>query len=391
MTIIQFPKGESSRNASPGPIILTLPVARQPFCRLRFVQPEPQARAIPPDGALKWLAENMQQGAPITGVDLDGPGDPLAEMESTLETLKLLGGNYPELKLSLTTLGLQAEEYAQPLAKAGVCRVNLLVDAVSQDVAAKLYAWIRPGRKTVPLSQAVPMLLGEQFRAAMAFKEADCSVTIRTTVYPGINDGHVAEIARHMAAGGAEAMHLVPCSASAGQEEQETIAPPGLDLMQRVWADAVGHLPTTIVAARENRLGIDYPSLLGDCRSPPMMNPKPTKERPNLAVVSMSGMEVDLHLGQAYHVLVYGPREDGLTCLLGTRPMPDPASGSGRWQELAATLNDCFAILAASAGESPRRILGEKGITVLIIEGEIEGLVDSLYGGGKNKRGKGQV
>ncbi len=94
-------------------------------------------------------------------------------------------------------------------------------------------------------------------------------------------------------------------------------------------------------------------------------------------------MEVDLHLGQAYQVLIYGPRQDGLICLLGSRPVPEPGSGNSRWEELAQTLTDCFAILAASAGESPRRVLGEHGITVLITDSEIEGTVDLLYGGGK--------
>ena len=89
-----------------------------------------------------------------------------------------------------------------------------------------------------------------------------------------------------------------------------------------------------------------------------------------MAVVSSNGMEVDIHLGQAYQALIYGPREDGLACLLETRPVPEPGSGSERWQVLADTLHDCFAILAASAGESPRRILAEKGITVLITEND---------------------
>jgi nitrogen fixation protein NifB len=40
-------------------------------------------------------------------------------------------------------------------------------------------------------------------------------------------------------------------------------------------------------------------------------------------------------------------------------------------------------ILAASAGETPRRILAEAGIKVLITQDNIEGTVDVLYGGGK--------
>jgi nitrogen fixation protein NifB len=93
-------------------------------------------------------------------------------------------------------------------------------------------------------------------------------------------------------------------------------------------------------------------------------------------------MEVDLHLGQAIRLMIYGPREDGLPCLLETREAPEPGTAD-RWGELAKILHDCFAILAASAGETPRRMLAEKGVKVLITQDAIEGTVDVLYGGGK--------
>ena len=94
-------------------------------------------------------------------------------------------------------------------------------------------------------------------------------------------------------------------------------------------------------------------------------------------------MDVDLHLGHATQVLVYGPREDGLACLLGSRYLPEPGSGSSRWEALAGILDDCFVILTASAGDKPREILSRLGLSVLITDGSIDGTVDVLYGGGK--------
>lgn len=113
--------------------------------------------------------------------------------------------------------------------------------------------------------------------------------------------------------------------------------------------------------------------------------PKPTARRPNLALVSANGREIDLHLGEAIQALIYGPGEDGVLCLLGVQDAPEPGGGSSRWEELAASLHDCFALLAVSAGESPARILGEHGITLLLAEGEIVPLVHLLYGEGKKK------
>ncbi|MEK6200877.1 MAG: hypothetical protein N2A40_00435, partial [Desulfobulbaceae bacterium] len=118
------------------------------------------------------------------------------------------------------------------------------------------------------------------------------------------------------------------------------------------------------------------------CCSAASTLPKPSVERPNVAVVSSNGMEVDLHLGHAITALIYGPREDGLVCLLGTRALPEPGAGASRWEILADTLKDCFVLLAASAGESPKKVLSSHGIMVLITEDNIEGSVEVLYGGG---------
>ena len=65
--------------------------------------------------------------------------------------------------------------------------------------------------------------------------------------------------------------------------------------------------------------------------------------------------------------------------------MPEAGGGGLRWEKLADSLPDCFALLAASAGANPKQILKERGITVLITEGEIDGTVDVLFGGGKKK------
>jgi len=389
MTIIQFPKNKESCCGSdrPEPITLTLPVAPRPFARIRFEPADQKVRAVPIQGALNWLEENKQQGAQVKGVDIAGPGDPLVGMEVTLETLRLVRERYPDMDLSITTLGIHADQHAESLAEAGVTAIRLKVDAVSRKVAEKLYAWIRPGTKTIPLSQALPMLLQEQLQAVKTFKEAGCTVTVRTTVYPGINDTHIEEIAEVMGKAGAEAMELVPCRKGA---EDFNLAPLDPETLKQLQELALDYLPTEIAMETEHRIGTGCSSPHASCGSIAALTPKSTKARPNIALVSSNGMEIDLHLGQAYQVLIYGPREDGLACLLETRPAPEPGSDD-RWEELAKSLYDCFAILVASAGERPRKILGDHGIQVLITDGEIECTVETLLGGGKNKCKKGKT
>jgi nitrogen fixation protein NifB len=94
-------------------------------------------------------------------------------------------------------------------------------------------------------------------------------------------------------------------------------------------------------------------------------------------------MDIDLHLGQAIKALIYGPREDGLACLLEARDLPEPGNGDNRWLQVAEILEDCFVLLATSAGQRPREILSSHGLAVLLLEDNVEGAVDVLYGGGK--------
>lgn len=385
MTIIPFP-GLKDQAASccgkPGRIaLLRLPTARRPFARIRFAAPE-SARALLPAEALSALKATMEQGAVPAHVELDGPGDPLADWPATRETLHVVRGAYPDIELGIATLGIGGEQHAEALAAAGVSRVTLLVDAVDQSVMQELYSWIRPGTKTIHLSRATAILQDEQLRALKAFAAVGLKVTVKTTIYPGYNSAHVDEIVYRAATHGAEAMMILPYRPHADDPD----LPPAADgeMMDLIHSRAAKRIKVVGERGADDRKGT-APIAPSSCRETVPAPAKPTKERPMVAVVSSNGMEVDLHLGHAVRVLIYGPREDGLICLLETRDAPQPGGGGARWEVLADILQDCFILLAASAGKNPRTILGRRGISVLITEGEIESLVDVLYGGGKKK------
>ncbi len=136
--------------------ILRLPVAPQATCRLRFAPETKAEQALSPAEALTEVG--LHKG--LEAVELDGPGDPLASMATTLATIALLKNHYPALTIGLTTLGLGGEQHAAELAAAGLNRVTLLVETMELAAAEKLYAWIRPGKKTVPLPKAVALARG---------------------------------------------------------------------------------------------------------------------------------------------------------------------------------------------------------------------------------------
>ena len=367
-----------------------LPVAPLAFCRMRYA---PETKMHPAMNASEVVAE-VDRYPGLTHVELGGPGDPLASLSATLATLAQLSEHRPDLTIGLTTVGLRGAEYAAELAAAGVGSVTLLVEALDTATAERLYAWIRPGKKNIPLQDAVPLLLDEQARAVPALAAAGLAVTIQSTVYPGINAHYMAAIAETMAELGATAMRLVPFL----PDPTLTDAPPAAtrEHMEQLARLTSHFLPTTSVVMDVADCGCDCGPRCGSgatcgcgaVAAVPTGLPRPTAERPRVAVVSATGMDVDLHLGQARKLLIYGPREDGLTCLLETRQAPDPGSGVSRWEQLADVLHDCFALLAVSAGQRPREVLGNRGIRVILTEENIEGTVDLLYGGGKKHKCK---
>jgi nitrogen fixation protein NifB len=98
---------------------------------------------------------------------------------------------------------------------------------VDPAVAAALYAWIRPGQRTLALDEAAALLVRAQAEAIAAFKRAGLFVKVNTTLYPGINDAHMEDIAKAMAALGADLMAVLPFQPPAAPAASGGAAPGG--------------------------------------------------------------------------------------------------------------------------------------------------------------------
>ena len=358
-----------------------LTIAPQLVARTRFSPPLPkQDLCLSVPEAMEQLAAKMQSGcSSLDSVIIAGPGDPLATSEITIEAITRLKTKYPELHISIHTYGIGASKLATRLAHAGVNHVEIAVEAVRSAVIEKLFAWIRPGTKTLRLSDAAHLLIQEQSSAVSALKFSNIRVTVATTLYPGYNIDHVGKISREMKEFGADGIAIIPYSPAPGVEV-ELESPTSEELIQAKKM-AAASLPVVEPLLDPSTLhnpvkrAIDNPSV-----------PALSNDRPYVAVVSSNGIEIDLHLGHAIRFLIYGRREDGLACLLETREAPEPGSGKDRWLQVGDILHDCSLLLTASAGENPRRILAENGIRVVVTEENIEGIVDVLYGGGKKRK-----
>ncbi len=322
-----------------------------------------------------------ERGKNISMVAISGPGDPLATPDITLHVIAEIRKRYPDVQIGINTLGIGSDRLASDLAKAGANYVAMEVNGVRSEILEKLYAWIRPGQKTLKISETAKLLIKEQRNGVPALKFHNLTVGVHTTLYPGYNTDHVAKISSEMMELGADTISLIPYVQKS--EAEVDLEGPSHEMIANAVDKAGQYLKVTAPILLQP---VDSDSDSSVAKLPGL--PKPTKDRPNVAVASSNGIEIDLHLGQAIKFIIYGPRDDGLTSLLEVRNAPEPGKGSARWTELAKVLSDCFILLAASAGETPQRVLAEAGIKVFITEDQIEGTVDVLYGGGKKKKKK---
>ena len=362
--------------------VIHLPVAPQVTYRTRFASAVPKKlHFLMPKEAVSLLDSIMEQrGESVMMAAITGPGDPFAVPDTTLETVKLIKERYPHLDVGLKTLGIGSERFAREFADAGVTYIEMQVDGIKAEMLEKLYAWIRPGHKTLKISDAVTLMLEEQRHGVPALKYAGMRTSIVTTLFPGHNIDHIGRISERMMELGADSISLVPYRPETGAEVLLPLPDEGMiDKAERNAAKFLTVVDSILVMDDEQPAGKND-EIPG--------RPRPSGRKQRVAVVSSNGIDVDLHLGRAENILIYGPREDGLACLLETRKAPVSGGGENRWKQFSEMIDDCFVVLAASAGNSPRKVLSDYGISVIETDENIEGCVDVLYGGGRKKRKK---
>lgn len=237
---INAPQGCIGPDHHPG--MIRLPIAQLINHRIRF-SPLAVAKEVhlQPAAALDLVGGLLDRGSTVRTVLLYGPGDPLADLEPTLAVIELLKRDFPELHPVLRTLGINGLRAADKLQKAGVDEVEIMLDGIDQMVLEKLYAWVRPGFRTLKLSESVAILVEEQRQAIQAFKDAGMHVRVITTCYPTANDDHIVPLARHAAELGVDEMVLHPY---APDPNADILLPaPEPELMEKLIAEISGFLP----------------------------------------------------------------------------------------------------------------------------------------------------
>jgi nitrogen fixation protein NifB len=336
-----------------------------------------------PRQAADYLDDVLDRIKNIAVVGIAGPGDPFANPTETMETLRLVRERHPEMMLCVATNGLALADYIDELAALKVSHVTVTVNAVDPAIAEKIYAWARLKSKVYRGADAARVILEKQQEAIRRLKSKGITVKINTVIIPGINDDHVVEIARQMAALKADIFNAIPMYHVAGTPFAD-IAPLPTDKITILRKAAGSYLPQM---SHCNRCRADAAGMIGEEQNNEIMDllrmasqSHRSPERPYVAVASMEGIFVNQHLGEAAGLWIFG-MDDGKAVLIDHRPAPPSGSGQDRWETMAQLLHDCNTVLASGIGPSPLAILEASGIHVIVMEGLAKEGVEAILSG----------
>lgn len=366
------------------------------YCNRKFdcvneSRPGVTSTILSPKQALHYLDNVTAKNPTLKVVGIAGPGDPFANPDETMESLRLVRENYPDMLLCVATNGLAVEEYADELARLNVSHVTLTINAVDPLIGEKIYSWVRYNKKVYNAREGAEILLNRQLSAVKTLNDKGITVKINSVIIPGINDEHIAEVARVTAGLGASIANCIALYKNEGTAFSNLETPDAA--MIKSIRDEVGKHISQMHHC--TRCRADAIGLIGEAMKDEYLNDLKSaseikadeigklsvnKEKPYVAVASREGVLINQHLGEASEFSIYAKVENEIR-LIETRKAPAPGSGDARWAELAEITKDCSALFVSGAGERPVNALKEHGISVLSLEGLAADALESYFRG----------
>ncbi len=197
------------------------------------------SRVMTPYEALERVRTFIDRNDRITVIGIAGPGDPLAN-DSTFEVMSSIHKEFPELTLCVSTNGLNLPDRLDALVRCGVRSITVTINAVTPDMAEKVYAWATYKGKRYTGKEAGACIVNNQWRGLTNAIDAGLMVKVNTVYIPGVNDAEIPLIAWHAGERGADIMNIMPLIPQAEFEGRER---PTAEMLNRKRAACERHIP----------------------------------------------------------------------------------------------------------------------------------------------------
>lgn len=349
-------------------------------------RPGVTSEVLKPEEALEKFKLVKSKMKNITVVGVAGPGDALANFDEVKQCLNLIRKEDPKITFCLSTNGLMLPFYANELVQIGVSHVTVTINAVDENIGAKIYKEVNYMGVKYTGEEGARILLNNQIAGLkyLCNKGVVCKVNI--VMLKGINDYHIKEVVKKVKECGAymtNIMQMIPVKESVFQNlplvsniELNKMRKECEEDMKQMYhcrqcrADAIGTL--------SEDCSIDFRVLegcKGDCRGKSKEDHiegiKSHNKKYKFAVSSRSGINVDQHFGHASEFYIYS-YDSGSIRLLEKRNVDKYCRGivecdghEDKISKIVRTISDCQGVLVLRIGVEPREKLESRGLKVM--------------------------
>lgn len=173
------------------------------------VAPGVSASVLSPRQALAKTRDFLDQWGKSSVVGIAGPGEPLAN-EETLETLRIIGREYPTITLCVCTNGLTLSDHCGELQELGVRHLTVTINGFDPSVVAQIQPIVSKDGRVYEGNRAAEVLIENQTAGLERAIEAGMVVKVNCVVIPEINGAHVVSTARKVRDLGAHVFNPIP-------------------------------------------------------------------------------------------------------------------------------------------------------------------------------------
>ncbi len=355
-------------------------------------RPGVTSEVLSPEAAVEKIRLVKSRIPELKVIGIAGPGDSLAN-ENTFRTLELVGDEFPDLTLCISTNGLALPENAERLKSLGVGFVTVTMNAVDPEIGAEVYEFVvADGRKHTG-AEGARILLEKQLEGVRRCVDLGMVVKINVVMVPGINDAHIPDLVKKVKSMGAYMVNILPLIPVEGTAFADMRAPTpeerkalmdecSLDVRmmrhcRHCRADAIGLLGEDRSQEFVN---------IGGCSSgcgpgPQMVSLEGTRDSTKIAVASTDGANVDSGFGNAKRFVLYRSSGGALERIGETAvDGKDDVAGEGHRrhiESIVSSLGDCGCVAVSEIGPMPAKVLRNLGIRVVIGSGPIEEVLRS--------------
>ena len=201
-------------------------------------RPGVAAGILRPDQAVETVRKALALCPDITVVGIAGPGDTLAT-DAAIRAFRAVHKVYPHLIKCLSTNGLRLPDLAEELMDVGVKTVTVTVNAVDPFILDKVVSHIVFEGKKITGPAMGEILTTRQLQGIRKVSGLGASVKVNTVLVPGVNDGHIEDIAKAVSEAGAHIYNIIPLIP---QHELSHIEEPDCDMLQKAREDGEKYL-----------------------------------------------------------------------------------------------------------------------------------------------------